>query len=250
MRTMSNVLRCLFNRVLVITLCASPLYNANSQSQLEIEDLATWNRIKNVHVGEQGKVVTYSLEPDFGDPSLVIYRANMDSQVIFPRASMARISPDEKWVFFHLSTAQDSIRNLKRKKVKKKDLPLDSLGILDLRSGELSLFGNLKSFAISEAVPQKLIYHIHPKIEKKQDTVEVDTVQLVDTLGGKDSTILNQEIKEHSDENGFPLIIRSLDGGGEDTIDYVKEYVLNRKSDQRLRSNPRIHYVYIVQISS
>jgi len=97
-----------------------------------------------------GKHVLYTIEK--GEKDNFLKLKDIQGLTIFEheRSSKGMFSYDSNHVFFTIKAWKDSVTALKSRKVKKKDLPKDSLGIFNLNTKGLVKVGNVKSFKIPE----------------------------------------------------------------------------------------------------
>ena len=112
---------------------------------------------------------------------------------------------------------------MKRRKVKKDKMPLDSLGIFNIDKLTLQKISNIKSYKIPEKWSGFIAYTyeiLSGQKEKKNQDSEV-------SVKNKSS----KKLKKPSSKNGYPLVIRNLDSSVEDTIPYVTNYTFSNKSE-------------------
>lgn len=188
-----------------------------AKKALQAEDVLLWNRISNEQISDNGDWVIYELTKDKGDGQLFIYNTRSGKQNYFNRASNAQLSADGKYVVFRNKLSFDSLQILKRKKTNEDKFPNDSISIYNLEKKHLLKLPNLKSFELSKEWPNCLVYQLKPAIE-----IEID------------STNQTKLKKKESDSNGTRLIIRDLNAETEDTIGYVKNYIVAKKKEKIL----------------
>ena len=115
---------------------------------------------------------------------------------------------------------------MKRRKVKKNKMPMDTLGIYNLKNSALEKFANIKSYKI----PQKwsgfvaYTYDLAKKNAPKNLRKEKDSM-LSDTSKTK-----KKGIKKASSKTGFPLVVKNLITASADTIYFVTNYVFSKES--------------------
>ena len=97
------------------------------KKSLTHDDLVSWNRISNHQITHDGKYVVYRLIKDVGDPSIHVYNKKTGQTWSYPRAKRPSLSEDSQYVVFAIPLAEESVKALKRKKTKKKDMPKDCL---------------------------------------------------------------------------------------------------------------------------
>ncbi len=117
-----------------------------------------WNTIEGYSVSDDGKWVAYEVSPYKGDGKLVIMNPDRLIEKVFRRGTKAVFSPSSKYVAFKVVPQDDSIRQLKLKKVKKDKMPKDSLKLWVFKPNKLIEVSELNSFEIPEENSEWLAY--------------------------------------------------------------------------------------------
>ena len=132
-------------KILIIGLLIGTISTSFSQKKvLDHKDFESWNAIKNQKISTDGNTVMYLVEKGEKDSHLKI-KTNK-GQLIFEheRAEKPIFTNNTEVALFAVKPWKDSIKELKRKKVKKDKLPKDTLAIYDLQTNSLSKIGNVK----------------------------------------------------------------------------------------------------------
>ncbi len=188
---------------------------------MQHEDKALWNRIQNVEISNSGDYVLYALEKGEKDQTLQLQTTKGETIMTYERSKGGAFSYDSKYALFTVNTRKDSITELKRKKVKKKDLPKDSLVIYTIDRKVMQKIPNVKSYSLPEKWSGVVAYQLEAeKKKKKKNTAKAKT---------KDSTKKKKATKKVSKDNGYHLIVRQLANGKEDTIKYVLDYAFAKE---------------------
>ncbi|NER09982.1 Dipeptidyl aminopeptidase/acylaminoacyl peptidase [Muriicola jejuensis] len=203
--------------IITITLSAQ-------KKSLEISDIELWNTIETPRLAPNGAYVAYSLEKGEKDQTLYLSDANGKELFTYPRASKGAFTDDSKALIFSITAWKDSVMDMKRRKVKKKDMPKDSLGIYHLNSGKLEKIANVQSYKVPEDWSGYIAYQLE-EIEVPKDSVK-DASK--DSTANKDKKKKGKE-KKVSKKNGYHLVLRSLESGAEDTIKFVTDYTFAKK---------------------
>lgn len=188
---------------------------------LQNEDKALWNRIRNVHISNSGAYVLYGLEQGEKDQTIHLIKINGDTLMSYPRSKGAAFSYNSKFAVFTVNAWKDSIREMKRRKVKTKNLPKDTLMIYDIHAKALKKIPNVKSYQIPEKWSGVIAYMLAtPKAGNKgtSKTKENDSTK-----------IKKKSSKKVSKDNGYHLVIRDLKNGTEDTLKYVHRYAFAKE---------------------
>ncbi|MEY8020430.1 prolyl oligopeptidase family serine peptidase [Muriicola sp. SD30] len=185
---------------------------------LDHADIELWNSIEGERLSPNGAYVAYSLEKGEKDHFLHLKTATGQSVFSYERASKPRFTDDSKTLVFSITAWKDSVMAMKRRKVKKKDLPKDSLGIYNLSNKTLEKIGNVKSYQIPEDWSGYIAYQLE-EIEVPKDTVKDST----------ESKKKKSKAKKVSKKNGYHLVLRSLETEEEDTLKFVTDYTFAKK---------------------
>lgn len=188
--------------LLSINLC---VLQAQNQAKMTPAVYNEWRKITKIKLSEKAETVIYALEKELGDKTLCIYYKLKDTVKTFDRLNQADVDISGDFVVFTHGMNTDSLRMLKRKKTPKDKLPIDSLSIIDVRSGKRNIIERVASFTMPSEYSGSLAYLLEPKKEVK-DTTKTEKIK---TPICKDKT----------------LIIRALASGVEDTILNVKDYL-------------------------
>lgn len=117
---------------------------------LSHDDYALWHTITDQAISPDGNFVGYSLERGEKDSFLKLTNAKGAEILSYDRGKKAAFSYDSKHLIFTITAWKDSIIAMKRRKVKKKDLPSDSLGVFDMVRKELMKIANVESYKLPE----------------------------------------------------------------------------------------------------
>lgn len=197
-----------------------------------------WNRIENPQISNDGNWVAYVLKAEEGDATLKVWDARTGKTISFDRGEDPSFSTDNQYLIFRINPFEDTLKAQRRRKVKKEDLPKDSLGILQLANLSLVKVAGLKSFT----VPQKWSGWIafQKEIEKPQE--EEKTVADSTAVAPPDSLKVaekpekekKKKPKKEGKDTGTRLVLRELATGYEQVVPFVKEFTLAKEGPQVL----------------
>ncbi len=182
------------------------------KKEMRQEDKALWNSIKNVNISNSGDYVLYTLEKGEKDQTIMLHHTSGEKIMSHHRSKGGEISHDSKYVVFTVNAWKDSIIEMKRRKVKKEDLPKDTLVIYNIKSKLIQKISKVKSFKIPEKWSGIIAYQV--ALKKNVN---------------KDSTKTKKKLKEVVKDTIFNLVIRELGEGKEDTLKNVINYALAKK---------------------
>lgn len=196
----------------IILLCIG--VNSFAQKKiLDHKDFDIWNTIKNQAISVDGKYIMYSLEKGEKDNHLKIKDANASLVFEHERSENGRFTYDSNHALFTIKAWKDSVTEMTRRKVKKEDMPHDTLGVFDFKTKSLTKIPNVKSYKTPTKWSGVVAYYLTEiKEEKSKDTSETK----------KKST--KKKPKKVSSKNGFHLVVRDLVSGKEDTLKYVTDF--------------------------
>jgi len=198
------ILRFIF--LVVFLLISSGSFSQElAKKSLSIDDFASWNRIVNKQISNNGKYVVYEQNPLKGDGNLHIF--SNDNDRIIPRAYKAKIGSENDVVIFNIKQPVDSVRKAKQAKVKKDEMPKDSLGIYLFKQEELLTYPKVKSYKLAEENVKWLAFMLEPSEEKNDSVKKADK--------GKNA--------------GDDLILFNIDNGDTLCIKNVSEYEWAKK---------------------
>ena len=186
---------------------------------LDHSDFELWNSIKNKSISPDGNFIMYSLEKGEADQYLKIKDRKANIVFQYDRGSKGRFTYDSNYAVFTINAWRDSVLAMKKRKIKKKDLPKDSLGILDLKNNTLTKIGNIKSYKIPEKWDGYLAYQLED-IKTEKDTTEE-----------KDKDVKDKK-KKAGKKNGYHLLVQDIQTGQKDTFKFVTDYVFAKEGKQ------------------
>ncbi|MFP2994797.1 prolyl oligopeptidase family serine peptidase [Spongiivirga sp. MCCC 1A20706] len=207
--------------IALIGLLFSSTSVCNAQKKvMQHKDKALWNRIRNVEISNSGDYIMYHLEKGEQDKTLKLLNTNGNLIMSYERTKSGQFSFDSKYAVFTVNARKDSIKEMKRRKIKKKDLPKDTLVIYDIKSRTTQKIPNIKSFTLPEKWSGIVAYYLAAPKKTKKDSTKTKE---------KDSTKAEKKMKKVSKDNGFHLVIRRLTDGAEDTLKYVHQHKMAKE---------------------
>ena len=185
---------------------------------LDHKDFDIWNTIKNQAISADGKYIIYSLEKGEKDNHLKIKDANATLVFDHERSENGRFTYDSNHALFTIKAWKDSVVEMKRRKVKKDDMPNDTLGIFNLKTETLTKIPNVKSYKTPSKWSGVVAYYL----------TDITPEESLDSSDTKKKSTKNKS-KKVSGKNGFHLVIRDLVSGKEDTLKYVTDFVFAKE---------------------
>ena len=117
---------------------------------LDHSDFDIWNRIQNSSIDSKGEYIMYSIEKGEKDSHIKI--KDLDNNLIFDheRSGRSQFTYDSEFAIFTIKAWEDSIKVMKRNKVKKDKMPKDTIGIFNIENKKVHKIANVKSYKLPE----------------------------------------------------------------------------------------------------
>ncbi|WP_405604902.1 alpha/beta hydrolase family protein [Polaribacter sp. Asnod1-A03] len=186
---------------------------------MEHNDKALWNQIKNVSISNSGDYVLYGLNKAEKDETLHLKSTKGNQIMSHNRTKGGKFTFDSKFVLFSVNAWKDSITELKRKKIKKKDFPKDTLVIFNISKEKVKKIANVKSYSIPEKWSGIVAYQLEEETPKKGKKEKPKT----------STKKKKTKAKKVSSKNGYHLVIRQLESGIEDTLKFVTKHAISKE---------------------
>lgn len=216
-------------KILIIGLLISTITTSFAQKKvLDHKDFDSWNAVKNQKISVDGNTIMYLVEKGEKDSHLKI--KNNKGQLIFEheRAEKPVFTNNTKVAIFTVKPWKDSIKELKRNKVKKDKLPKDTLAIYNLQTNSFSKIAHVKSYKTPEKWDGYIAYLLEEikAVKKEKDSSENDTIK----REPKDKK--KEKIKKVGKDNGYHLVLRDLNTTKQDTFKFVTNYIFAKEGKQ------------------
>ena len=188
---------------------------------LTFDDIVKWNRITEKVISDDGTLVAFTTDSWTGDPAVTLYDSNAGLKASFSCATGINITPDSRFLIFTIKTPGEKIKELKLKKTKKDDMPVDMLGIYNIPEGITDTVARLKSYKVPSKWAGWIAWQTEPVKEKSSAPGDTSN------RGGENG----KKPKKESAENGYTLFIRNLHSGQTDTVKFVTEYLFAEEAE-------------------
>jgi dipeptidyl aminopeptidase/acylaminoacyl peptidase len=185
-----------------------------------------WKKIEKPAISNDGRWSIYQLSVNEGDATLMLHDNEKNKSFPFFRGSEALLSFDNQWLVFKTKPFYDTLKTLRRRKVKDADLPKDTLCIYNLTEKKLLKIPNIKSYKIPEKWSGVIAFLREAEKEKKENKKDTSATKVV-----------MKKKKEENKDNGYKLTLRNLGSGTENIYEYVKEYTFAEEGHRLLLSS-------------
>ena len=118
----------------------------NSKKLIDHTVFESWKTIKSQKISDDGKWITYEINPAKGDGKLFLYDVSNGKLDSFERGLEAKFFDDGKSMAYKLKPKYEIARKAKLDKKKADEQPKDSLIVMNLATKEKMKYANVKSF--------------------------------------------------------------------------------------------------------
>ncbi|MFC2120109.1 alpha/beta hydrolase family protein [Bacteroidota bacterium] len=191
------------------------VFAQDTKRLLQFDDILKWNRITEKKISNDGSTIVYKNDPWKGDPVLIISNKKGEEKTSINCGTGAAITADSRFVTFTIKPATDVINELKQKKAKKEDMPLNVLGIYNIKNNSIEKIPRLKSHKIPLKWSGWIAYQTEAEKVKSEAKKDEEKESDTDT---------KEKIKKENANNGYNLNIRNLNTDEVIKFPYVKQY--------------------------
>ena len=162
--------------VFFFTFISFSLLNAQQKKVMDHSVYEIWKNIENISVSGDGYYVIYEVNPQKGDGNLIIYSIKYEAPDTLPRGYGAKILSGDNFLVGQVKAPYQMLRQAKKEKKKKEELPGDSLFIYDLEKGSTEKFGKLRNWKAAKEGSPWVVWHEEYR-KNSRNTNESDTSQ-------------------------------------------------------------------------
>jgi dipeptidyl aminopeptidase/acylaminoacyl peptidase len=173
-----------------------------------------WKEITFKSISPDGNYAAFTVNPQDGDGKVILFHVKTNLQDSVKRADNVALTFDSRYAIFKIKPQQKLVRDLRRQKKKKEDLPKDSLGIYSFLSRKTEKLPDVRSYKIPEKAGGWIAYQLEARKEVKG---KADEKPKTDEKKGKKK-------KANTDDNGYTLVLRKIPEGTLTNFSFVKEY--------------------------
>jgi dipeptidyl aminopeptidase/acylaminoacyl peptidase len=214
-----------------------------AKKPLDHDVYGLWNRITGQSLSDDGRWAVYSVVADSTDGVMHVKGLAGGRDLQVARAEGARITEDSRFVIFRIRPEKAEVEKAERDRVPASRRPADSLGILDLGTGNIVRVARLRSFELPEENATWLAYQV-TNPAAASDSSEADSTGAArgggrgargggggGGRGGRGGGRGGRGgggggAAQRAD--GHPLIVRNLSSGNERRIELVGTFAFTR----------------------
>lgn len=127
-----------------------------------------WKSLSAEIISDDGKWVTYVINPQQGDGWFYIYNVTTGQKDSVARGGKAVFSPEQKYLAYQVIPAYNETRQAKKKKLSEDKMPKNNLEIRLLSSNEATKISRVKSFSVAEKNSYWMAYLMEKKADDKK----------------------------------------------------------------------------------
>ncbi|MBM3178101.1 MAG: S9 family peptidase [Bacteroidetes bacterium] len=166
-----------------------------------------WKTVNAKHITADGKYAAYIIGPEDGDGRAEFYSISTGTRDTISRASDLVIAYDGSFAFFKIKPPVKQVKEMRRQKKKKEELPMDSLGIYSFVSRKTEKIPDVRNFKSPSKASGWLAYQLEAE-----------------------RTPAKGKKRKNSEENGFTLVLKNLKTNTTEKIGFVKDYSFDRNA--------------------
>ncbi len=160
---MTRKLRIIGMSLLILLPAGSLL--SQDEGSVTLQDIMKFKETEDASISDNGQWVAHTAEPDRGDPEVMVYSADGEVTYSLELADDPVISHDGRWVAARrVAPALEQINAGKGK-----DRPVPGVVLLDLQTGEKTVYDSIRSFSFSNDGAWLLMHHEKGEEEKKKN---------------------------------------------------------------------------------
>lgn len=159
-------------RLIFFFLVAFPVMLSAQKVPLDNNSYDIWKSMGAYSISEDGKWITYEINPQQGDGWLYIFNVSTGKKDSVFCGAGARVSPGSNYIVWRTIPAYAETRQAKKKKVKEDMMPKNNLSIRLLPGDNVTEIKRVKSYSVPELNSNWMAYLLEKKIEEKKPAKE------------------------------------------------------------------------------
>ncbi len=193
--------------IIILAILAIPFAATAQKPALDHSVYDGWKSVARLSDPMNGEWVTYEINPQQGDGVLHVYNSKTGTEYTVDRGTSCRISLDGKKAVFKISPKYQETRQARIDKKKPDQMPRDTLGVMDLVSGEVTKYPLLKSMKVAFELVDHIVFTTNAPEKKAASEGKKDE---------KEAKKDEKKAPEQPKENLYVLNVKTL------AIDTVK----------------------------
>ncbi len=210
---------------LLFVVIISSLSAQVKKKSLDFDAIEKWNRITQTVISDNGKYISYKVEPWKGDSEIYLYSSKGVMENKFECSTAIDFSKDSKFMVFKTVPSFETIRELRLKKTKKDDMPGDKLLIYNIGDKNTFEIGDILEYKL----PEKWSGYIAYQAKESASASESDK-----PAKESDGDAAAKKEKKESAKNGYRLVLRNLQDAEEVSWPFVKNFMFAKDKEVML----------------
>jgi len=203
-----------------------------AKKPLSYDAFDAWRSIQATQLSRDGNWLVYVLQPQDGDGELVARNLKTDKEFRAARGQSPVLTVDGKFVVFTIAPPKADVDKAKKDKKKPEEMPKNSLGVMNLATGEVTTAEGVKNFKVPEESGGFVAYLLEPPLkkepEKKEEAKPEPEKKEPEKKAEPEKKDEAKKPKEKKKDPGTDLVVRELATGKTVTVPEVVEYVWNK----------------------
>ncbi len=205
----------------------SSITQPSAKKALDYTVYDSWKEIPYKGLTPDGANAAFTVNPQDGDGKVIFYNLKSNTQDSVKRAADISLTFDSRYAIFKIKPQQEVVKELRRQKKKKDDLPKDSLGIYSFSNRKTEKVADVKSYKVPEKAGGWVAWQQEVKKEEKPKAGEAKP----------DATKKVKKPRKNSDDTGYTLVLRNLTNNKETLFGYVTDYTFAKHGQGLLFSS-------------
>lgn len=211
--------------LLLLLLLAAPVL-AQDKRPLDHDAYDIWNRVQQSGLSADGSWLHYRLTPGHGDATLLVQEVNGSGLHQVERGQNPTFTRDGAFVVFRIAPTLEAREDARSNR--NTPMPRDSLGILEVATGEIRRISRLKAFTIPEESSDWIVIHREePRNGDEVDAEEASEPEQVEPTAEPaepGEREVDASAPDRDRDTGTDLHYLNLRTGEERVFPYVTEY--------------------------
>jgi dipeptidyl aminopeptidase/acylaminoacyl peptidase len=202
---------------LFLFLALSPIpLEAQEKRVLDHDVYGIWKTLGARAIAPNGQWGLYVLEGEEADPELVVRHLDQDREIRVERGTRPSFTRDSRFALFTIRPSREALDAARDRRPggagnNAQLAPRDSLGVLDLSSGEVLRIADVQSWSMPDEAAGWVAYHLHPLAEgaSGDDVPAHGTLVLRDLVRGTEQRIPHATAFQWATSGGLLLVADS-----------------------------------------
>ncbi|MCF8222505.1 MAG: prolyl oligopeptidase family serine peptidase [Bacteroidales bacterium] len=137
-------------RILLVLFLVFPAMLYGQKKALDHSVYDKWERLSSSKVSDDGKYVSYEINPQEGDGTLFLYETRSGNKDSFERGNGADFSAGNDYFVYQIKPEYEVTQQAKRDKKKPDEMPKNDVGIKILGKDDVRIIERVKSFKLPD----------------------------------------------------------------------------------------------------